>query len=88
MQEAVQQNIQILSINRWNFYTTGFFTSRNSCVIVAAEIKGNARKGKDMITVRFVMSYKVKIENLSSVEYLDSLFARSYKAEKNRKRIS
>ena len=41
-----------------------------------------------MITVRFAMSYKVKIENLSSVEYLDSLFARSYKAEKNRKRIS
>ena len=45
-------------------------------------------KEENMISVRFTMSYKVRLENLSSVEYLDSLFARSYKAEKNRKRIS
>ena len=36
-----------------------------------------------MIAIPFAMSYKEHPECLSSFDYLDSLFARSYKAKKN-----
>ena len=41
-----------------------------------------------MIAIRFAMSYKEHPECLSSYDYLDSLFARSYKAKKNLSVIS
>jgi hypothetical protein len=36
-----------------------------------------------MIAIRFAMSYKEHTECPSSFDYLDSLFARSYKAKKH-----
>ena len=36
-----------------------------------------------MIAIRFAMSYEEHPECLSSFDYLDSLFVRSYKAKKN-----
>ena len=41
-----------------------------------------------MITIRFAMSYKEHPECLSSYDYLDSLFARSYKAKKHGRMVS
>ena len=41
-----------------------------------------------MIAVRFAMSWKEHMNLQSSYKYLDRLFVRSYKAEKDRRAIS
>ena len=58
---------------------------------ILASVKTRAAPGKekDMIAVRFSLSWKKHMEQLqSSFNYLDRHFTRSYKAKKNRNVIS
>ena len=63
-------------------YTTGFFTTGILSGIVASVNKGEARKGKNMITARFTLSHKEPTElRQSSLRYLDGFCVRSFKAK-------
>ena len=64
------------------FYTTGFFTNRNSRAILAAEIRALPGKDKDMFAICLTLSKKEYSEYQSSYDYLDGLFVRSDRAEK------
>ena len=60
-------------------------TTCYSDVRITGQLPG---KEKDMIAVRFALSWKEHMELQSSFDYLDRLFVRSYKAKKNQNVIS
>ena len=59
-----------------------------TCYSDVRKIRARPGKEKDMIAVWFALSKKEHMELQSSFNYLDRLFARSYKAKKNLSVIS
>jgi len=65
-------------------YHRFLYIRNKACYIGVSKTRAWPGKEKDMIAVRFALSGKEYQELQSSLQDLDRLFVRSYKAEKNR----
>lgn len=78
----------LLSVKLRSLYHRFLYNGNITCYSDVRKNRARPGKEKDMTAVWFALSEKEHMELQSSFNYLDRLFARSYKAKKNRNGIS